>query len=940
MKRKATALGTICSIALLIAFVFPQRLAAQSVTITGTVRNSVTKEPIPSASVRLKESTTGSITNSNGHFTLRINKPLPTRIFVTHISYENFELVISSENNLSIELIEKNPPLNEVTVQSVDRRLSGIMNTSTSVERFGYRDINNSASPGYYNVALTKKNVDITTSGLLFNTISTRGFNGSGSTRVNQLVDGMDNQAPGLNFFVGNLVGVTELDVDNIEILPGASSALYGPGGMNGTILINSKDAFQHQGLSILARQGVMHVDKSQRENASPFYDYSLRWARAVSNRLALKMGVQYISAKDWLANDSSNYSRSGNFGKIIPGTRQSDPNYDGVNVYGDETSLDVRRVNVGPGQWVDLWAMVGQGIKLAAPPLSRGIDSAIALSPSKLNISRTGYAEKDVIDPETKDIKLSGAIQYKLTDKLQAQLVGYWATGSTVYTGNNRYVLKDVKIGQYKFELKHPNWFLRAYTTQENAGDAHTATVTTQYFNEAWKPSGAWYQQYAQGYLVPAATVWTQTYVGAMGAGHSDAEAAAMANSAMSSAVQNFHTTGRTTADQGRPVAGSETFKHLFDSVSHRPISEHGGLFLEKSQLWMTEGQYDFTGKIKFADIIVGANLKKYILDSDGTLFIDQPGHPIRFNEMGSYAQVSKRFFNERLALSISGRYDKNEDFKGHFTPRTTALLKIAKNQNMRASYQTAYRFPSTQQKYIDLDVGDYTLLGGLPWVLDSMHSKANPVIDLATGQSYEYKEFKPENSRSFEVGYKGFINKKLLIDAYLYFGAYENFLGRNVLFQPSTGNVYSTVVNSSTNVKSHGFGLGIDYNITKSYSIFANAYSDVITDVPTGFQSYFNTPKYRMNAGISSTSVLKSDFGFNLTARWQDAFSWDGELANGPVNAFTSLDAQVNYKFKKLKSMIKVGGSNIFNHYYKNAYANPSVGGLYYVSYAFNVL
>ncbi|MCW3117202.1 MAG: TonB-dependent receptor [Chitinophagaceae bacterium] len=68
----------------------------------------------------------------------------------------------------------------------------------------------------------------------------------------------------------------------------------------------------------------------------------------------------------------------------------------------------------------------------------------------------------------------------------------------------------------------------------------------------------------------------------------------------------------------------------------------------------------------------------------------------------------------------------------------------------------------------------------------------------------------------------------------------------------------------------------------------------------------------------------------GFNVTLHWQDAFMLDGELANGPVTAFTTIDAQVNCKFPKIKSMIKLGGTNLSNHYYKNAYANPAIGGI----------
>ena len=189
-----------------------------------------------------------------------------------------------------------------------------------------------------------KKGVYGTTSSLLFPTYSTRGFNGSGSTRVNQRIDGMDNQAPGLNFSVGNFVGNGDLDIESMELLPGASSALYGPGGMNGTILINSKNPFnKYQGLSVLIKPGIMHVgNKSPRENSAMYNDYSFRYAKSFNNKFAFKIGAQFISADDWLANDTSNYERSGTSGKLIPGNRMTDPNYDGVNVYGDETKANI----------------------------------------------------------------------------------------------------------------------------------------------------------------------------------------------------------------------------------------------------------------------------------------------------------------------------------------------------------------------------------------------------------------------------------------------------------------------------------------------------------------------------------------------------------------------------------------------------------------------
>ena len=876
----------------------PAFLNAQGRTITGTVINNTSKEPLAGVTVKIKGTGEGISTDEKGKFNLSTNQAFPLKLEVSSVGFEKAEFLVSSTGSpLDLALLPVVYQETEVVLAPTRAPISA-RKSPVTIESATRKQIINSPS-GYYDIPASAKGVGYTTSSLLFKTISTRGFNGSGSTRVNQLVDGMDNQAPGLNFFVGNFVGLTELDVDNMELLPGASSALYGPGGMNGTILIHSKSPFKDPGLSIQVKQGIMHVDKRQRENASSFMDYSFRWAKNFKDKFAFKLGAQLINAKDWLADDTSNYLRLGSTGKLIPGSRLSDPNYDGVNVYGDETSRDLRNLNVGNGQTIDLWYMVGQAIKQQVPQLGPGIDAAIALTPAMLAVSRTGYHEKEVIDPVTKNIKLSGAVHYKFSDKLEGQLMGYWATGNTVFTGNNRFAFKNIKIGQYKAELKHTNWFLRSYTTQEDAGEAYSATVATQYFNEAWKPSGTWFQEYTQGYLVPAATLWLQTYGAAQAGGQSHGESVAAANAALSARAMDFHNSGRSTADQGRPLAGSAQFRRMYDSVRMVPIP-NGGLFLEKSQLWMTEGQYNFSNTIKFAEVIVGANLKKYILDSKGTLFIDT-SKAITINEMGAYAQVTKKLFKEILTLSVSGRYDKNEDFKGHFTPRASALINAGKENYFRLSYQTAYRFPSTQQKYIRLDVGEYTLLGGLPWVTEFMNAKNNPVVELINGvpssTPYEYKELKPERSSSFEVGYKSLIAKRLSVDAYIYWGKYEDFLGRNILFQPGTGKVFSTVLNSNTNVNTNGFGIGMDYRFPGNYSLFTNVSSDEISNVPPGFQSYFNTPKYRVNAGITNSGLGRMKrIGFNVTMRWQDAFNWDGELANGPMNANTTRDAQVN--------------------------------------------
>ena len=125
----------------------------------------------------------------------------------------------------------------------------------------------------------------------------------------------------------------------------------------------------------------------------------------------------------------------------------------------------------------------------------------------------------------------------------------------------------------------------------------------------------------------------------------------------------------------------------------------------------------------------------------SQGTLFADKVGEPIKINEIGGYIQIAKSLFSEKLRLLASGRYDKNENFEGRFTPRVTALFKPAKNHNIRFSYQTAYRFPSTQMQWINLFVGnDYLLIGGVKDFRSYYSLNSSPVYaiqnDVVTNQ------------------------------------------------------------------------------------------------------------------------------------------------------------------------------------------------------------
>ncbi|TAG31791.1 MAG: TonB-dependent receptor [Sphingobacteriia bacterium] len=984
MRRLLTPLG-LSVFALLLTL----SVAAQQVTtISGSVKNGKSKELLSAVSISVKGGTAGTYTDDKGIFKFSTVQKLPFTLIVSSVGFANKEVSITENNQqVSVEL-ETAFTLGSEIVVSASRVAERILESPVSIERISAGAIRNSPAANYYDMIANLKGVDVVSASLTFTSISTRGFNSSGNNRLNQIVDGMDNQAPGLNFAVGSFIGLTELDVDNIELLQGASSALYGPGGTNGTLLINSKSPFKHQGLSFQIKQGANHIDSKQRPR-SAYYDWSVRYAAKVSDKFAYKINAQFVQAQDWLANNEGNYLRTplsaSPNGEVKGGTRLSDPNYDGINTYGDETNTDLRGAFAGVISANPFLGLIPggtfPGIAAPTPIPSSAVLGYFASRPNF--VSRTGYNENQVVDPTTVNFKLGGAFHYKINDKVEAILAGQWGTGNTVYTGTDRYALKELKMAQYKLEFKAKNWYIRTYVTRENSGSSYNATITTRLFNEAWKPSATqWYPQFV-GASVSGAT---NLYIQSLGAGYGAGLAAGLSPAAALAAAQagapnivaqnevNIFNAARGVADIGRPI-GFVGNNPLFQNVANTPISKGGGLFVDKTGLNSLEGQYNLTDALGLAkhgtDLLVGANIRQYVLNSKGTLFADTMG-VIKIMESGAYLQISQKLMGDRLKITASGRYDKNTNFKGRFTPRVSAVVKLAQDHNLRFSYQTAYRFPTTQNQWINLLVGGgQRLMGGVPELRNGYNFAGNPAYTVASVQAFgasvlagapnptllqqqQFGEFKPESTTSFEVGYKGLIAKRLLIDVYAYTAKYRDFISGVTVLQARAGlpsspfNLlsansrigYSISVNAPGTVDVKGWGASVEYMMPKNFSINANIYSDEIGDLPVGFVSYFNTPKYRTNIGFANSGFGKDNrFAFNMMYRWVDQFNYEGTFAVGKVPSYSTVDAMVSYKLPKTKSLIKIGGTNIFNKYYYNGFGNIQIGGLYYVSYGWNV-
>jgi iron complex outermembrane receptor protein len=923
-------------------------------TIKGKIMDN-TGLPLPGANIVVIGTSTGTISDFDGNYTITVDQAPPFSIRISYTGFESKTIAITSTNQTVDVTLAEGSVLDEVVI-SASRTPERIFESPVTVERFGLKEIKNTASADFYDGLENLKGVDINTNSLTFKSINTRGFATFANTRFMQLVDGMDNSAPTLNFPLGNLLGMTETDILSVELLPGASSALYGANAFNGILFMRSKSPFDNAGISAYFKGGITSQEAA---GDNEYKDYGIRMAYKFSEKFAAKVNFAYLQGTDWAANDASGINGRG----FIDGssTRENDPNYNGVNIYGDIASSSLGAVAASPTFLANL----------PNPGLAD-------LLPLNQSVSRTGYAEADLTNYDAKSIKADWGLYFRPWENdFEIQYVGKIGSGSTIYQGSNRYSINNFFLQQHKIEIKNDNFFVRGYVTADNAGDSYDMTFTGLNMNRQWKSDEQWFGEYAGQFI-------TSTLGGAN------------ANEA--------HTAARASADTGRLIPGTPEFQSAFDRVTSDPDVLTGSRLRSESKIYHGDANYNFSHLTDFADIQVGGSFRQYVLNSFGSVYTDKDG-PIDYSELGVYTQIQKKFLeDDRLKVTASIRYDKSELFDAFFSPRLSVGYNIGddKNHNVRASFQTGFRNPDTQALYIGLNAGRVILLGSA----SDNPERENRAFDVSPqGQAFvggassinfsgsnaynnsftasSVRAFGasrnpgdleianpslvvPEQVSSYEVGYRGKV-EGFIIDASAYLNQYQDFIstvdvvstfyGDAALTQTIPGTpipvavaaianndfqAYRAYTNTDADVNSFGAAIGVSTKVLGGFDLSANytyAKLDFDREANPDFQTNFNTPEHKVKASFGKTEVLKN-LGFNLAWRWSDTYIWESSFVDGIVPSFHVFDAQINYTVESLKSTFKLGAANLLNDEYFTAAGTGFIGAQYYVSWTINNL
>lgn len=941
--------------------------------ISGTIRDVQDGAALKNISVQIKGTRTGTTTDSTGYFEIKTKHALPLTLTVSSVEYETREVLINKQGSgLQISLATRTVLGNDIVVTAT-RVAESILKSPVSIEKIDVRTIRETAAPGFYDALENVKGVQMTTSSLTFKVPNTRGFNSPNNFRFMQLTDGIDMQAATLGVPLGNAIGPTELDIQSVEITPGAASALYGMNALNGMANLITKNPFTHTGLSIYHKTGINHIDGVDHAPAL-LTETALRFAKQFNDKLAFKINAGYMQGVDWRSDtrldQNSNRLKSAN--PNFPALDGSNNiAYDGWNKYGDDALAGSNVVSIS-------------GLTIDGNPNKT------------LRVARTGYWEKDLVSPQVQNLKMDASLFYKLNKNTQLSYTYRTGRMDGVFQRGNKIRLNDVSVQNHSLQLKGKEFTILSYVSLENTGNSYNV-----------KPLADNMDLYSGG----SAGVWSQKYKNALN--QYAAQHGGLTSDNLAAATQY----ARAQADAGRAEPGTALFdslKNVIIGINNWDIRSSlipdapvtgGAALIQKSRMYHTEAQWDVTSHIKWINLLVGGDVRVYEVIPDGNNFVDfsrdinernKPladgsfGKNIYYKKVGAFAQATKTFFDEKLKLFTSLRFDYNPEFTPKFTPRIAAVYTANEAHNFRATYQLGYRFPSLFEALSYVNNGRVKRVGSLPYIneglgyLNNSYTQAsvinfNAVVgaegntdaaalahrDLLTAANLP--NARPEKINSFEVGYKSILyDNKLVIDWEAYSNIYDGFLGQVQVFVPKGETIgtdaavlsmldrnrdattatattqaskgqerYRVYTNAKNTYHNYGSALGITYNFYEKYLIKANVSYNKMKSNEEGdiFVTGFNTPEWTTNFTFGNREILPN-FGFNVTWRWQNALLWESPLVTGNIPAFNTLDAQINYRIKPIKTAVKLGGSNILNHRYLQYAGGPTIGALYYLS------
>ena len=267
MKKKLNKYAWFCILLISIGIKAQETKPLIQSKLEGTVIDAVTKEPVIGASVTIKGTTHGVLTDFDGKFYFQTGQKFPYTLLVSYLGYKKTETVVN-QNSVVIDLTEEQNVLSEVVVTAlgISKEKKSLGYTTQSLKN---KDLENTKESNFLNnltgklagVRITNSQGDMGSSRIVI-----RGETSiAGNNQPLFVVDGVpvDNSQLGsvggaTRDFKNAIADLNPQDIETLTVLKGPNAAaLYGSRAAHGVVLITTKSGKGQKGLGISFSSGI-----------------------------------------------------------------------------------------------------------------------------------------------------------------------------------------------------------------------------------------------------------------------------------------------------------------------------------------------------------------------------------------------------------------------------------------------------------------------------------------------------------------------------------------------------------------------------------------------------------------------------------------------------------------------------------------------------------
>ena len=269
----------------------------QTYKLEGEILDKSNKSPLVFANIMLEGTSAGSASDNEGRFSIENIEKGSYTIIATYMGYSSFKQEITipytEQDKIKILLDPEAIQLEEYVV-TASRRRERIEDAPAAISVITKKEIRRESNTNLGDYLKGTKGIDFTQSGIDSYNMTARGFNSSFSSRLLTLTDGRMANVPSLRLTAYNVIPVSFDDVEQIEVVLGPSSALYGPNAHSGVLNIVTSSPLRSQGTKFNFQSGFLNQPSTR-----PLEKYTMRTAHKYKN-VGIKVSAVALNGEDW----------------------------------------------------------------------------------------------------------------------------------------------------------------------------------------------------------------------------------------------------------------------------------------------------------------------------------------------------------------------------------------------------------------------------------------------------------------------------------------------------------------------------------------------------------------------------------------------------------------------------------------------------------------